>query len=47
MHTLMEGGQRLLVVMEGQHRVAVGEKLALKPDMAQAHVFDATGGRMN
>jgi multiple sugar transport system ATP-binding protein len=46
-HTLMEGGQRLLAVMEGQHRVAIGERLALKPDMAQAHVFGGDGGRMN
>jgi ABC-type sugar transport system ATPase subunit len=46
-HTLMETGQRLLLVLEGQHKVAVGERLALKPDMAQAHVFDGDGERIN
>ncbi|MFI0846132.1 ABC transporter ATP-binding protein [Mesorhizobium sp. IMUNJ 23232] len=46
-HTLMEGGQRLLVVLEGQHRVAVGDRLTLRPDMAQAHVFGEDGKRVN
>ena len=46
-HTAAEGGQRLLVVLEGQHKVQVGEKVGLAIDRAQAHLFDAGGNRLN
>ena len=46
-HTETEGGQRLLVVLEGQRKVEIGENVVLQPNAARAQVFDKDGGRLN
>jgi ABC-type sugar transport system ATPase subunit len=45
-HTVTTDNQRLLVVLEGQHRIAVGETIGLEIDRNRLHLFDAEGRRM-
>jgi ABC-type sugar transport system ATPase subunit len=46
-HTDTEDGRRLLVVLQGQHRIAAGEKVGLSFDREHAHLFGADGNRLN
>jgi multiple sugar transport system ATP-binding protein len=45
-HTDTDDGRRLLVVLEGQHRIAAGEKIGLRIEKAHVHLFDAEGNRL-
>jgi ABC-type sugar transport system ATPase subunit len=46
-HTDTEDGRRLLVVLQGQHRIAAGEKVGLSFDRKDAHLFGVDGNRLN
>jgi multiple sugar transport system ATP-binding protein len=46
-HTDTEDGRRLVVVLQGQHRIAAGERVGLSFDKRDVHLFGADGSRID